>query len=154
MENIYGKYSSQIIFNTSSKYMKKTIIFLFAFLTVIISGCTQEKPEEPILPLELDGTWKLFSGIGEPMIIDIISGNGGYEIVPEECAYFNAAGEFFTFTVSEDYVKAHIEGNKIILEMVKLFGDIHIGTYLVTDSSGQEVRLTVCDPGLLGIPGA
>lgn len=134
--------------------MKTIIIFSLAFLTAVISGCSKnnEVPETPTVPLKLSAPydWVIFPRVGEPVTLDILSGNGGYKITPK--AYIEReAGmdEPIIFTVSEDYVKARIEGDKIILEMIKLFDKTDSGIYIVSDSRDQKIYLLVANPGTI-----
>lgn len=133
--------------------MKTTIIFSLAFLTAIICGCSKnnEEPEIPTVPFDLSTTWVVFPRVGEPVTLDILSGNGGYKITPYTATFYQAGIEDpIIFTVSEDYVKARIEEDKIILEMVALFDKTPGVSYIVSDSRDQKVHLSVNNPGTLG----
>ncbi len=76
--------------------------------------------------------------------VDIISGNGGYTIEPHTVTFHRADAEHgsieHSFTISEEFVKARIEGNTITFEKVKNIGNIALyGSYAVSDSRGKVV---------------
>ncbi len=109
--------------------MKNIFIFLSVIsFTVAMTGCENNNGDDSnALPLVLSAAKvNLYIGIdpdgtppGFTQTVEIISGNGEYTITPNTVTFYNSNGRI-DFTISEEFVKARIEGDTIVFERVGL----------------------------------
>jgi hypothetical protein len=143
----------------------KKMNFIYLFLLIFISiGCgssKEQKPEEPILPINLN---KISVVIWETPLTDnsihITGGNGGYRIVlPKKIEFIitgtNGKTETEYVDCSEDILTISIDSeNRIVIEDKLQTNQEIEGKFMVTDSKGaKKIFMVLVYPGSGGVIG-
>ena len=142
--------------------MKNIFIFLSVIsFAVAMTGCENNNGDDSnALPLVLSAAKVNLYIYGEDpddtppgftRTVEIISGNGEYTITPNtETFYHSEAGRDIDFTISEEFVKAWIEGDTIVFERVKSIGHTPYGSYTISDRMGKTAVCEVATDRWLG----
>lgn len=134
----------------------KFFFLALAFFAIVATGCSKKHETEPVIPLTLSIDVDYYDIYGSPLThfvlekgtvdIEILSGNGGYTLTPRTDTFYRSDGKggFIsrTYTINESDVKASIEGNIITFERINV-PDVPYGTYLLSDSKGEEIAIAV-----------
>lgn len=121
------------------------IILVLVIGVVFLMGCS----ERVLQPLNLSDT-DIYVDFNSPIVVKILSGNGGYTIRPKTTYYYRGGEGERSYTISQDHVRTTIIGDSVILFERISIPDESSGIYTVFDSEGLSIDCLIRTPGWLG----